>query len=266
LATTAVPFDGSGLDTKDLEKVSKLMENMVENERPALNRASVQVWEKLGRLREEVTHLRDSDNLKMSSEDRDRLQSLLKIIDGSKDLISSSSEHASAEGAGTLTSLLQKQRGSILSFSSDATAVTGGQSGATSTSEDKFGESSADSALDLEKNTKMPLSSFYDEPPIIGTSPLSVLPVDPYFSYTGDTDQSRAPPNDPPLRRSASGSGLGATRPTRMGSMPPKPRRTVTLPIIPPDPGISSAHRPSDVSDPGQSGTSLSRNFEGEDE
>ena len=127
-----------------------------------------------------------------------------------------------------------------------------------------------DTIFDLEKNTQVPLSSFYDGPPIIGTIPLSVLPVEPYFSHTGDTDQSRAPPNDQHLRRSASGSGLGATWPspaTRMGSTPPKPRRSVTLPIFPPDPVISSAHRPSDVSDPGQSGTSPSRNFEvGEDQ
>ena len=88
-------------------------------------------------------------------------------------------------------------------------------------------EFSADTVLDLEKNTKMPLSFSYDEPPIIGTSPLSVFPVDSYFSYTRDTDQSRAPPNDPLLRRSTSGSGLGATSTwpspeTRMGSPPPK--------------------------------------------
>jgi len=140
LATTAVPLDGSGLDTKDLEKVWKLMENMIENEGLALNRASVQVWEKLGRLQAEVTHLRD--NLKMSSEDSDRLQSLLKIIDRSKELNSTSSEHAFAEGAGTPTSLLRKQRGSISrsSFSSD---TTGGQSGTTPTSEDKVGGTSS---------------------------------------------------------------------------------------------------------------------------
>jgi hypothetical protein len=119
-------------------------------------------------------------------------------------------------------------------------------------------ESSTDTDFDLEKS-----SSFYDEPPIIGTIPLSVLPVEPYFSYTGDTDQSRAPPNDPHLRQSASGSGLGSTWPslaTRMGSTLlstlAKPHRTVTLPNIPPDSVISSAHRPSDVSDPGQFGTS----------
>jgi len=116
-------------------------------------------------------------------------------------------------------------------------------------------ESSVDTVLDLEKNTKMPLSSFYDEPPIIGTSPLSVFPVDSYFSYTGDTDQSRAPPNDPHLRRSTSGSGLGATWPspeTRIGSTLPKLGGIVTSLFIPPDPAISSAHRPSDVSDPGE--------------
>jgi hypothetical protein len=143
LATTAVPLDGSGLDTKDLEKVSKLMENMIENEGPALNRASDQVWEKVGRLQAEVTHLRD--NLKMSSEDRDRLQSLLEIIDRSKELNSSSSEHASAEGAGTPSSLLRKQPGSFrqLSFSSDTTAVTRGQSGTTPTSEAKVGGTSS---------------------------------------------------------------------------------------------------------------------------
>ena len=126
-------------------------------------------------------------------------------------------------------------------------------------------ESSTDTYFDLEKT-----SSFYDEPPIIGTIPLSVLPVEPYFSYTGDTDQSRAPPNDPHLRQSASGSRLGSTWPslaTRMGSTLAKPHRTVTMPNIPPDPVISSAHRPSDVSDPGQFGTSPSRNLEvGEDE
>ncbi len=149
LATTAVPFDGSGLDTKDLEKVWELLRNMIENEMPAaLNRASVQVREKLGTLRGEVIHLCD----KLSNEDRDRLQPLLEMLDvvctpASKELSSSSSEHASAEGAGTLTSLSPKQRGSLSwsSLSSDTTAATGRQSGATPTSEDKFGGTSSSS-------------------------------------------------------------------------------------------------------------------------
>ena len=146
LATTAVPLDGSGPDTKDLEKVWKLMKNMIKNERPALDLASVQVREKLGTLRGEVSRLCD----KLSSKDRDELQPLLEMIDvvcppASKELSSSSSEHASAEGAGIPTSLSRERRGIIsrLSLSSDTTVVTGGQSGATPTSEDKFGGTSS---------------------------------------------------------------------------------------------------------------------------
>jgi hypothetical protein len=152
LAATAVPFDGSGLDPKELENVWKLMKNMIENERPALDRASVQVWEKLGTLQGEVIRLCD----KLSSKDRDKLQPLLKLLDdvctpASKERSSSSSEHASAEGSGTSTSLLRKQRGSIRgwSLSSDTTAVSGGQSGATPTSEDKFGGMSSSQFLEF---------------------------------------------------------------------------------------------------------------------
>ena len=141
LATTAVPFDGSGLDTEDLEKVLELMKNMIENERPALDRASVQVRENLGTLQGEVSRLCDK-----SSKDRDRLQPLLEMIDvvctpASKELSSSSSEHASAEGAGIPTSLSRKQRGNI--SRSRFSDTTGGQSGTTPTSEDKFGGTSS---------------------------------------------------------------------------------------------------------------------------
>jgi len=148
LATTAVPFDGSGLDTKDLKNVSELMKNMIENERPALDRASVQVREKLGTLRGEVSHLCD----KLSNEDRDRLQPLLTMIDvvcapASKELSSSSSEHSPAEGPVTPASHLREQRGSVSrsSFSSSSTVVTGGRSGATSASEDNSGGASSQS-------------------------------------------------------------------------------------------------------------------------
>jgi hypothetical protein len=148
LATTAVPLDGSGLGPKDLEKVWELLGNMIENERPALDRASIHVREKLGTLRGEVSHLRD----KLSNEDRDRLQPLLTMIDvvctpASKELSSSSSEHSPAEGPVTPASHLREQRGSISrsSFSCDSTVVTGGRSGTTSTSGDNSGGASSQS-------------------------------------------------------------------------------------------------------------------------
>jgi len=148
LATTAVPLDGSGLGPKDLEKVWELLRNMIENERPALDRASVQVREKLGTLRGEVSHLCD----KLSNEDRVRLQPLLTMIDvvctpASKELSSSSSEHSPAEGPVTPASHLREQRGRISrsSFSSDSTVVTGGRSGTTSTSGDNSGGASSQS-------------------------------------------------------------------------------------------------------------------------
>ena len=76
LVTTAVPFHGSGLERKDLEKVWELHRNMIKDQRLPLNRASDQVWEKLRGLRAHVDYLCG----KMSGEDGHMLQPLLEMI------------------------------------------------------------------------------------------------------------------------------------------------------------------------------------------
>ena len=145
LATTAVPFHGSGLEDKDLEKVWELHKNMIEDQRLPLNRASNQVWEKLRGLRAHVDHLCG----KMSGEGGDRLQPLLEMIDdvlsltpGPKEL--SSSEPAEGRGPVTAAWPLRQQHDSVnlnrSSLDSGTTAVNEGRSPTLNTgSKDNFG-------------------------------------------------------------------------------------------------------------------------------
>jgi hypothetical protein len=57
LATTAVPLDGSGLGTKDIEKVLELQRNIIQDPRRPLTPASEKVWAELGQLRNQVSDL-----------------------------------------------------------------------------------------------------------------------------------------------------------------------------------------------------------------
>jgi len=138
LVTMAVPLHGSGLETKDLEKVWEVQRCMIEDRRLPLSCASDKVWERLRGLRAEVNHLRG----KMPTEDSLRL--LLEKIDAvppdSKEL--GSSKAAEERGPVTPAWLLQEQRSGVngSSFDSEAT-VTGGHYGSIPISggKDNFG-------------------------------------------------------------------------------------------------------------------------------
>jgi hypothetical protein len=124
LATMAVPLHGSGLGTKDLEKVWEVQRGMIEDRRLGpLSCGSDQVWEKLRGLRTYVNQLR----CKMPAEDS--LRFLLEKIDvvllDSKEL--GSSKLAEERGLVTPAWLIREQRSSVngSSFDSGAT-VTGG--------------------------------------------------------------------------------------------------------------------------------------------
>ena len=132
LVTTALPLHSSGLETKDLERVWELQKNMIEDPQLPLNRASDKAWEKLSRLRADVSRLCGN----VSSKDGDTLQPLLGMIDdvhllGSKEL--RSSEAGKRQSPVTPTSHPREQFHNITrwSLSSESTAVSEGRSGVT---------------------------------------------------------------------------------------------------------------------------------------
>ena len=140
LATMAVPLHGSGLLPRDLKKVWDLQRSMVNDQHLPLNSASDQVWERMDRLRTEVSKLRSN----LPDEDRDRLVPLLEMIDeirspSEKEL--QSSEHADTQVPVTPASSPSKQRGGAdrSNFSTESTATTGRLSGSTLTSEVTYG-------------------------------------------------------------------------------------------------------------------------------
>jgi len=126
LTATAVPLNQSGLEHKDIKKVWELQMEAIESKRLRLNRASDIVWKAVGHLREMVNELR----VKNIGKDRKILERLLRMIDKVFHLRSSSSmdcESEPVEGR--------------LSLDSNSTAVNGGPSSDTQTSEgnDDFG-------------------------------------------------------------------------------------------------------------------------------
>jgi hypothetical protein len=127
LAATAVPLNQSGLEPKDIEKVWELQMEAIESKRLPLTRASDIVWNAVGQLRELVNELRG----KNIGKDRKILERLLRMIDKVFHLRSSGSMDPSE---------IEPVEGR-LSFASSSTAVTGGPSSGTRTSEgeDEFG-------------------------------------------------------------------------------------------------------------------------------
>jgi hypothetical protein len=122
LAITAVPLNQSGLKSEDIEKVLKLQTTAIENKHLPMKRASDIVWEALGQLRE----LGNERCVKNTGKDRKLLERLLKMIDRVSHLRSS----------GTMDPGQGEPAEKRLSFGSDSTAVSGGQS---SESENGFG-------------------------------------------------------------------------------------------------------------------------------
>ena len=113
LVATAVPLDQSRLEVKDIVKVWKLQEKVIENTHLPLDRLSDTVWEALGQLREQVDGLRG----KTKGKDRGILRRLLRMID---DVAISVAKHSTSPSAES-TGIRRKQ----FSFASDSTAVTG---------------------------------------------------------------------------------------------------------------------------------------------
>ena len=147
LATMAMPLHGSGLETKDLEKVWELQKGMIKDIRLPLSCASDKVWEKLRGLQMDVNNLRD----KMAREDNLGLRVLLENIDAvprnSKEL--GSSKPAEEQGPATLARHILEQRNNIKrsSFDSEVTVVIGGRYGSVPIAggEDNFGSESSSS-------------------------------------------------------------------------------------------------------------------------
>ena len=126
LVTIAVPLHGSGLVPQDLKKVWDLQRSMVNDQHLPLNRASDQVWERVDRLRTEVSHLCSN----LSIEDRDQLVPLLEMIDEIRSPSQNelkSSEYADTQLPASPASSPSKQRGRVErpNFSSESTATTG---------------------------------------------------------------------------------------------------------------------------------------------
>ncbi|KAI0289700.1 hypothetical protein B0F90DRAFT_706872 [Multifurca ochricompacta] len=77
LGATTIPFEGSDLESADIEKLWELLRKMMTDSRLPLKRASNGVWVKLGWLRELVSDI----GTKSSSEGKVRLQPLLLMIE-----------------------------------------------------------------------------------------------------------------------------------------------------------------------------------------
>jgi hypothetical protein len=163
LATMALPFHGSGLETKDLEKVRKLQRHMIEDQRLLLNRASDKVWENLRGLQDDVSHLRV--NMKVSGEGGDWLRPLLETL---QNILHPGSDELSTSGLGKAqvpvipASRLPYGNGNRWSLSSESTAVGGGWSGTRSASEDSLGGACSQSVAgsSLTCNQSLPRTQF----------------------------------------------------------------------------------------------------------
>ena len=77
LATTAVPFEGSGLEDAEFRKLVDLLQKMMDDSELPLQLASAKVWEDLSRLRDQVRDI----IAKSSSDDNVKLQALQEKID-----------------------------------------------------------------------------------------------------------------------------------------------------------------------------------------
>ena len=77
LATTAVPFEGSGLEEGELGKLVELLQKMMDDSELPLQLASAKVWEDLSRLRDEIREI----SAKSSDDDRAKLQALQEKIE-----------------------------------------------------------------------------------------------------------------------------------------------------------------------------------------
>ncbi|KAI0290599.1 hypothetical protein BC826DRAFT_534404 [Russula brevipes] len=292
LATTAVPLDGSGLGTRDIEKVLELQRNIIQDPRRPLTPASEKVWAELGQLQHQVSDLYS----KNTSEDGDHLRHLLRMIDevrhshapASKE--NSPSENAEAPGSKTLVAvkprlLLRESRrsGRRSSFDSMSTLVTGGRSVASPNSEDSFGEHSAKTVLDPERNaharwTSLPnddagsyhlpspshtIQSIPSEILDRTTSTVGIQPVNSSSPSFADTGQRLTLPSYAPARWN--GSGRSAVRPRLTtvpgtGSLPTLRRNVSPIPVtsspsgsfdligpgpsvVPPSPGVDQDER-----------------------
>jgi len=143
LATTAVPLHGSGLGAKDLLMVWELLWNMIKNQQLPLDHASDEVWNKLGSLRAEVSHLCG----KMSGIEGDKLRSLIGMIDEARYL---GSKGRSGEGASPVNPTEDQDHNfNQSSFSSEPAAGTGRRFSAIQTIKDNFEGASYQSVSEL---------------------------------------------------------------------------------------------------------------------
>jgi len=146
LAVSAVPLALSGVDPKDIEKVWKLQDKLMEDKRLPLDCAFSTVWEELDQLQEHVYNLCG----KTTDQDKEILERLLRAIEVVYNRRSFRSEDPSqgrpVEEHGPNTSIVEDSTSSQralrgISFASGSTAVTGGPSGGTQIGEgeDSFG-------------------------------------------------------------------------------------------------------------------------------
>jgi hypothetical protein len=108
LATTAVPFEGSGLEDAEFGKLVDLLQKMMDDSPLPLQLASVKVWEDLSRLRDQVRDI----SAKTSDDDRANLQALQAKIDIVYDQGPSAAQgpnHTQAQASGSSAVVQPKQ-------------------------------------------------------------------------------------------------------------------------------------------------------------
>jgi hypothetical protein len=252
LIATALPLDQSGLTPTDIEKVRELQGKVIDDKRLSWQRASDMVWNELSQLRQQVNELCG----KYTGEDSKILQGLLRTVDDVHNLrftgpeSPSQSQPAEEQGPNAsvpvhLTSFSGESPmiSNRISFASESTAVSGGPSSGTETSEgeDSFGRArlllSPRAYIDLPPEYPLPSSR-----PTVQRLPSvrimdrsstflsTISPVVPYYPNIGGVR--------PRMYTSPRRTGSGFT-PTR------------------PSPIIRASYGSFDLSDEGQSGAGL---------
>ncbi|KAH9043979.1 hypothetical protein EDB84DRAFT_851045 [Lactarius hengduanensis] len=259
LATTAVPFEGSGLKDAEFGKLVDLLQKMMDDPALPLQLASVHVWEDLSQLRDKVREI----SAKISDDDKAKLQALLAKIDTVHDQgpyavqAPSQSNHTQAQASGISSAAVQA-RGSSQELvpghdgsspASASTAVAPYQYVASpnGSSGDILAEARSEHTNSTSDNSRNEYVNLYSVPyphlpsqaarggvtrtlsvvpsHLLGSAPPEspgTTPIDPSSPYVRDNSQPRLAPVYYPPRQNSLGSSSSRSSPPSMFRPPRK--------------------------------------------
>ncbi|KAI9440901.1 hypothetical protein H4582DRAFT_1504069 [Lactarius indigo] len=259
LATTAVPFDGSGLEDAEFAKLVDLLQKMMDDPALPLQLASVHVWEDLSRLRDKVQEI----SAKSCDSDRAKLQVLLAKVDAVHDhgpcaaQVPSQSNHTQTQASrnssaavrtrGSSRELVPSHDGSSPASASTAVAPDQFVASPNGSSGDFLADARSEHTNSTSDNSRSEYVNLYSVPyphlpsqagpgsvtrslsvvpsPLLGSvSPESpgTTPIDPLSPHVRDNSQPRLAPVHYPPRQNSLGSSSSRSSPPSMFRPPRK--------------------------------------------